>query len=97
MTVLQVQSLYLQSAAPSPTHTHPARSSLEPEGAVVQLLLDSLELRPVLWPGAPAFKHDLVQEFGTFGRSRHPVALDDPLVGLLVAHGWRWRWWVGRG
>lgn len=64
-----------------------AAVSLQLEGAAIQLLLDSLEVRPILWLGTPAFKHDLVQEIGTFGRSRQSVALYDLFVGLRAAHG----------
>lgn len=65
----------------------PPWPSLQLEGAAVQLPLDSLKVRPILRPSAPAFEHDLVQKVRTFGRSRHPVALDDPFIGLLVGHG----------
>lgn len=64
-----------------------AAVSLQLEGAAIQLLLDCLEVRPILWPGTPAFTHDIVERVGTFGRSRQSVALYDPFVGLQAAHG----------
>lgn len=62
--------------------------SLQLVGAVVQLGLEGPEVRPLFWLGAPTLQHDLVQEFGAFGRSRHPVTFDDLLVRLLVVQGW---------
>lgn len=56
--------------------------------------LEGPEVRPLFRLGAPTLQHDLVQEVGAFGRSRHPVTFDDLLVRLLVVQGWGG---VGRG
>lgn len=62
--------------------------SLPLVGAVLQLLLEGLEVWPVGWLGAPTSQHDFVEKLGTFGRSWQPVPVGHLLVHFLVAKGW---------
>lgn len=56
---------------------------------VLQLPLQGLERRTILFVLLPAFQHNVMHDFGAAGGARHPVALGNPLDHLVVRHGWK--------